>query len=120
MNCLLYTGYQVQIVYEATNIVSTNVELEVDNGDPPLKIHCITNANRPLNLTWSRRIGNSGLPSGVTQVYEFRQGRITQYLSWNRNIKISDRGVYVCSSSNTLGENTRATLTLILRSETIK
>ena len=109
----------MQIVHEDTNRVSIHLELEVDNGDPPPKIRCITNAIMPLNLKWERNIGDGGLPNRVTQAEEFRQGRITQYLSWNRNIRTSDGGVYVCSSSNTLGENTRAHLTLIIRSETI-
>ena len=100
-----------------SNEMSTAIEIELKNGDTPPTIRCISNANRPLNLTWTKSIGSGSLPNGATQRYEFRPGGQTQYLSWSRNLRASDGGVYVCSSSNTLGENTRAQLTLVLRSK---
>ena len=109
----------MRIESEESDKMVTDVELEFETGSTSPMVRCVSNANLPLNLTWTRNIGSGSLHSGVTQRYEFMPGRQVQHLTWNREIKTSDGGVYVCSSSNTLGENTRAQLTLVIQSKSI-
>lgn len=112
-------GYSVHIEYDESDEMSADMQLEFENGDSPSMVRCVSNANMPLNLTWTRNIGSGSLPNGITQRNEFMAGRQVQHLTWNRNVKTSDGGVYVCSSSNTLGDNTMAQLTIVVQSRFI-
>ena len=109
-----FVGYSVQIEYNST-LMSSSFQVHLLDGDAPPLIYCVSNANQRLNLTWSRDARR--LPLGIEQSYEFVPGKQILQLRWTRNVRASDVGSYLCSSSNTFGEITRVQFTLILKSK---
>ena len=113
---IVFPGYTLNIVNEATNEVRDSLSLTMDDKTTIPNILCTSNSDMRLDLTWTWSSGN-GLPSGVMQSYEFIPGRQQARLMWNRQSIASDSGVYSCSGMDNLGDKDEVQLTLFISSK---
>ena len=67
-------------------------------GDQGFVYSCQSEGFPVPTVTWSR-VG--GLPAGVTQ----RGSNFELVLKWNRILEYTDSGVYICTTTNDLGES---------------
>ena len=97
-----------------TSTPGQRLHLVFDEGAPGPTIACLADGYLPPTVEWIKDNGRS-LPSEVAQ--QNGNGDIQLLLRWERPLKFSDSGCYVCLASNNIGIG-NVTVEILLQSKT--